>query len=66
MDMTPAAFHTGIRLTMSGNKDAYWVEGSEVGRYDVATQSFVLQGGVVDLSGKSAPCPWNMSASSCA
>jgi hypothetical protein len=66
MDMTPAAYHTGIRLTMSGNKDAYWVEGSEVGRYDVASQSFILQGDIVDVSGRSKPCAWDTSIAACA
>jgi hypothetical protein len=31
----------------------------------VATQSFVLQGGIVDLAGRSKTCAWDMSASSC-
>jgi hypothetical protein len=66
MDMTPAAFHSGIRLVMSGNKDAYLVEGSEIGRYDAETQSFVLEGGIVDVSGRSKPCAWSLATSKCA
>jgi hypothetical protein len=65
MDMTPAAYHTGIKLTMSGNRDAYLVEGSEVGRFDAETQSFVLQGDIVDVSGRSSPCHWDLSTSRC-
>jgi hypothetical protein len=65
MDMTPAAFFSGIRLTTSGNRDAYWVEGSEVARYDSSLQQFVQQGAIIDLSGKSKPCAWNVSVSAC-
>jgi ABC-type branched-subunit amino acid transport system substrate-binding protein len=65
MDMTPAAYLPGIRANMSGNRDAYWIEGSEIGKYDVATQQFVVQGPVIDLSGKSQICAWNQSSSTC-
>jgi ABC-type branched-subunit amino acid transport system substrate-binding protein len=65
MDMTPAAYYTGLRLTMSGNKDAYWVEGSEIGKYDASLQQLVVQGDILDLSGKSKACAWNQGTSSC-
>jgi hypothetical protein len=65
MDMTPAAYITGIKANLSGNTDAYWIEGSEIGQYDVATQQFIQQGDVIELSGKSETCAWNQTTSVC-
>jgi hypothetical protein len=65
MDMTPAAYYPGIKANMSGNKDAYWIEGSEIGRYDSALQQFVQHGDIIELSGKSKVCAWNQATSTC-
>ncbi len=65
IDMTPAAYLSGIRTNMDGNKDAYWVEGSELGVYNSAIQGWETQGDIIELSGKSVPCAWNQSTASC-
>ncbi|MEZ5263912.1 MAG: glycosyltransferase family 2 protein [Acidimicrobiales bacterium] len=51
---------------MSGNKDAYFVEASEFAQYDAAQQSFIQQGEVIELSGKSSNCAWDQSTAACA
>jgi branched-chain amino acid transport system substrate-binding protein len=56
----------GITLSMNGNKDAYLVEGSELGRFSAAKQTWEQVGDVIDLSGKSSNCAWNQSNSTCA
>ena len=34
MDMTHPVYLEGIKFNLNGNKDAYWIEGTEVGKYD--------------------------------
>ena len=65
MEMTPAAYLTGIRANMSGNKDAYWIEGSQVAQYDTAKQQWVQEGDIIELSGKSKTCAWDQAISVC-
>jgi len=65
MDMTPAAYYWGIKTNLNGNADAFWAEGSELGKYDSAKQGFVQQGEIIDLSGKAKPCAWNQATSTC-
>ncbi|MGE3360161.1 MAG: ABC transporter substrate-binding protein [Acidimicrobiia bacterium] len=65
IDMTPAAYLWGIQLNLEGNKDAYWVEGSEIAQYDSAKQSWVQQGDIIELSGRSKPCAWNQTTAAC-
>jgi Periplasmic binding protein len=65
MDMTPAGYYDGIKANLSGNKDAFWIEGSEIGRYDSAKQQFVQQGDIIELSGQAKPCAWNQATSTC-
>jgi branched-chain amino acid transport system substrate-binding protein len=48
----------GINFGMNGSEDAYLVEGSDLSQFDAAGQSWIIQGGVIDLDGKSANCPW--------
>jgi len=55
----------GIRINMNGNKDGYLLEGSDLSKYDAAKQSWVVQGDIIELSGKTANCPWNPSAMAC-
>ena len=65
MDMTAPWLLEGAKLNMSGDKDAYFVEASEFGQYDAAKQSFVQQGDIIDLSGKSSNCAWDQSTAAC-
>ncbi|MEZ5231682.1 MAG: ABC transporter substrate-binding protein [Acidimicrobiales bacterium] len=64
-EMTAPMYLEGIKWNMNGNADAYWLEGTEVGRYDVAKQTFVQQGDIIDLSGKSSNCAWDQSSATC-
>jgi branched-chain amino acid transport system substrate-binding protein len=53
----------GIRLVTNGTTDAYPLEGSNVERFDAATQSWITDGGApLDASGATQPCPWNGSS----
>ena len=45
-----------VRYNMNGNVDGYLIEGSEISRWDLASQSWVQQGPVIDVSGKTKSC----------
>ncbi|MFT7601570.1 MAG: branched-chain amino acid transport system substrate-binding protein [Acidimicrobiales bacterium] len=49
----------GISFGMNGAADGYFVEGSDFSRYDSANESWVQEGGVVDLDGSSPNCSWS-------
>lgn len=55
----------GISINMNGNADAYFVEGSDLSIWDAAKQSWVVQGDIIELSGKSPNCSWDSTTSSC-
>jgi ABC-type branched-subunit amino acid transport system substrate-binding protein len=65
MDMTNPGLSAGMGWNTRGNADAYFIEGSQVAEYDSSQQRWVQQGAVVDLSGRSKPCAWDQSTSSC-
>ncbi len=48
----------GINFGMNGAEDAYLVEGSDLSRFDFATQSWIIEGGIIDLDGQSPNCAW--------
>ncbi len=56
--MTHPAYIEGIGFGMNGNEDAYFVEGSDLSRFDAGAQSWNQEGGIIDLSGQSPNCPW--------
>ena len=64
MDMTHPMLLDGVRFNMSGNRDAYFIEGSEIARYDSARQEWVVQD-VIDLSGKSQNCAFDQATQAC-
>jgi ABC-type branched-subunit amino acid transport system substrate-binding protein len=66
MDMTHPFTLDGIRFNMNGNKDAYLIEGGILQTRDVAKETWIDQGKVIDLSGKSKNCAWNQSTGLCA
>ena len=65
MDMTHPGLLEGIKFNMDGTKDIYFVEGSDIGKYDVTAQTWAQQGDIIELSGKSKPCAWDASISNC-
>ncbi len=65
MDMTHPILIDGIKLNMNGTQDAYFVEGSDISQYDSAKQTWLQQGDIIELSGKSKPCVWDATASAC-
>ena len=48
----------GIAFGQNGSEDAYLVEGSDLSRFDVASQSWIIEGGIIDLDGQSPNCQW--------
>ncbi len=48
----------GIGYGMNGVEDAYLVEGSDLSRFDYENQSWVIEGGIIDLDGNSPNCAW--------
>ncbi len=65
LDMTHPMTLPGIAFEMNGNADAYLIEGSDVARYDAATQAWQTQGGIVQLNGQSGICAWDQSTGTC-
>jgi branched-chain amino acid transport system substrate-binding protein len=65
MDMTSPFLLPGVKMVTSGNKDAFVIEGSEIGRFDSAKQTWVQEGDIVDLGGQTEPCAWNASIANC-
>ena len=48
-----------IVFAQNGLEDAYWLEGSDLSRFDFASQSWIVEGGVIDLNGESGLCEWD-------
>jgi branched-chain amino acid transport system substrate-binding protein len=65
IDMTPPMLLRGIRLHMNGLKDAYIVEAGVFQKWDSAKQSYITQGNIIDLDGKSRNCAWDAAAGVC-
>ncbi|MGE0729349.1 MAG: ABC transporter substrate-binding protein [Acidimicrobiia bacterium] len=55
----------GVAVNMNGNADAFFVEGSDLSVYDSAKQAWIVQGDVIELSGKSPNCAWDVTVSAC-
>jgi branched-chain amino acid transport system substrate-binding protein len=64
-DGTSPVHLPGIRINMNGNKDAYFLEGSDLSVWDSAKQQWSIQGNVIELSGKSKNCAWDQAAQTC-
>ena len=58
LDLEHPALIDGISFSVNGNEDSYFVEGSEFSRYDAANESWLQEGGIVDLNGSSPNCAW--------
>jgi branched-chain amino acid transport system substrate-binding protein len=65
IDMTNPFQLQGITFHMDGNKDAYLTEGGIYQQYDSAKQTWVSQGSVINLDGKSKNCNFDQSAGVC-
>jgi branched-chain amino acid transport system substrate-binding protein len=65
LNMTHPYLLPGIQINVDGNKDAYFTEGGAFQKWDVAKQSWVIQGNVIDLSGRSRNCAWDAANSVC-
>ncbi|MPY93182.1 MAG: ABC transporter substrate-binding protein [Acidimicrobiia bacterium] len=64
MDMTNPNLMPGIRFNMNGNADAFLLEGSEIARWSVDDQAWIVDE-VIDLSGRTSNCAWDTSAGAC-
>ena len=65
MEMTNPWYQDGIKFNLNGGKDAYWIEGSDISKYDSAQQTWIKQGDLIELSGKSANCAWDQAIANC-
>ena len=50
---------------MNGNKDSFFIEGSDLSIYDSAKQVWVVQGDLIELSGKSPNCFFDQATRAC-
>ncbi len=65
LDMTQPMLLPGIQFNLNGNADAYFIEGSDIGKYDAAKQQWIQQGDIIELSGASQNCSWNQASGTC-
>ncbi|MFN0025885.1 MAG: ABC transporter substrate-binding protein [Acidimicrobiales bacterium] len=65
MEVTHPGYLDGIKFNLNGNKDAYWIEGSDLSQYDSAKQTWIQEGDIIELSGKSSNCAWEQQAGVC-
>jgi branched-chain amino acid transport system substrate-binding protein len=65
LDLNSPFLLKGIKITTNGDKDGFPVEGSEFAQFDSTKQSWVQQGEIIELSGKSANCSWDAAAGVC-
>lgn len=64
MDMTHPHLVPGVKFNMNGQKDAFFVEGSDIAQWDDASAAWKLVT-VVDVSGKTPLCEWDQTAAKC-
>jgi branched-chain amino acid transport system substrate-binding protein len=64
-DMNHPSFLSGIEFGLNGNEDAYYLEASEISRFDSAKQAWIQIGGVIDLNGTSPNCAWDKDKGGC-
>lgn len=65
LDISHPMYLDGIRFRLNGNADAYPIEGSDVLRFDVGTQSWGAPIEVINVEGQTPNCAWNHSARGC-
>jgi hypothetical protein len=65
LQMTNPYALPGIRAHVDGNKDAFYTEAAAFQKWNVGKQAWEVQGGVVDLEGKSKNCAWDQSVGVC-
>jgi len=65
MDMNNPLLLGGITFHVDGNKDAYFIEGAVYQTYDVAHQTYVSQGDVINFDGKTPSCQYDQSKGVC-
>ncbi|MEZ5266499.1 MAG: hypothetical protein R2755_32955 [Acidimicrobiales bacterium] len=53
MEMTHPMCLDGIKFSLNGNADAYWIEGSDLSKYDAASSPGSRGADIIELSGKS-------------
>jgi hypothetical protein len=63
MDMTAPSL-IGGNMTMDGNKDAYFIETTDIDKYNSATQNFDQQGDLINLPG-TPNCHWDQKTNTC-
>lgn len=66
LDLDSPFLLEGIRITTDGARDTYPIEGSEISQFDASQQTWVQIGQLLDLSGQSPPCAWDIARSACA
>ena len=65
MDMTSPFLLPGVKMQTSGNKDGFVIEGSEIAKFDATKQTWIQEGDLVSLGGKTAPCAWDQKIANC-
>ena len=55
----------GIKMNMKGNADAYFLEGSDLSAWDTPSQQWAVKGDIIELSGKTKNCHWDVTAQAC-
>jgi ABC-type branched-subunit amino acid transport system substrate-binding protein len=65
LEMSAPALLPGITFAVSGAEDPYYVEGSEISRFNAVDGAWIQEGEVIDLNGSKGNCSWNLETSIC-
>jgi branched-chain amino acid transport system substrate-binding protein len=65
MVMTDPFVFEGVKFTTNGVEDAFPIEGGVYQQYSAEKQAFERRSDIIDLDGKSTPCAWDQSDSTC-
>jgi len=65
LELSAPALLEGITFAVSGADDPFFVEGSEISRFNATDQAWIQEGEVIDLNGVKGNCAWNLEISIC-
>lgn len=66
LDITHPLVVDGVRFAMSGNDDAYFIEGARFFQVDGETETLNPIGPVIDINGQTPNCAWDRASGRCA
>ncbi len=66
LDIDHPMYLDGIRFTLSGNSDAYPIEGSDISQYDSGSETWGTPTEIIGIDGQTPNCSWSFVIQRCA